>query len=59
MLKDFHLNEEQDSNIVIRHAEPKDIDAIRQLTPSRRCLTTRYRSLIHPTSVAAATDTPA
>ena len=28
----FHLNEEQGmSDIVIRHAEPKDIDAIRQI----------------------------
>jgi len=35
------------SEIVIRHAEPKDYDAIRlRSTPNRRCTTTHYRFLI-------------
>jgi hypothetical protein len=36
------------SDIVIRHAEAKDYDAIRQILLSRRYITTRYRFLILP-----------
>ncbi len=38
------------SEIVIRHAEPKDYDAIRQIhaQPEVYCITTRYRFLILP-----------
>jgi putative acetyltransferase len=47
------------SEIVIRHAEPKDYDAIRQIMPIRRCITTRYRFLILPWKCGrTATDQP-
>lgn len=37
------------SEIVIRHAEPKDYDAIRQIHAQPEvCTTTRYRFLILP-----------
>ncbi len=36
------------SEIVIRHAEPKDYDAIRQIHAQPKVYTTRYRFLILP-----------
>jgi putative acetyltransferase len=39
------------SEIVIRHAEPKDAEAIRQIICIRRCITTRYNYLILPLSI--------
>ncbi len=36
------------SEIVIRHAETRDYEAIRQIHAQPECITTRYRCLILP-----------